>query len=139
MQYHVYMAENSTGKQRSLLGVVAKGVPLAAFRKNSSWVTGLAVEVHNFSIAAETPLSNYSHFLIYSSSSLAEFETQLRFFLFTRPLRSTTPVALLIFDAVASVSEIQFEDRVPWRSLASIAFGSPYVWAVSKEGSPKRL
>ena len=27
LQYHVYMAENSTGKERSLLGIVPKGVP----------------------------------------------------------------------------------------------------------------
>ena len=29
-------------------------------------------EVHNFSIAAETPLVNYTHFLIYTASALAE-------------------------------------------------------------------
>ncbi|CAL1129505.1 unnamed protein product [Cladocopium goreaui] len=90
-QYHIYMAENSTGKERSLLGIVPKGV-------------------HNFSIAAETPLVNYTHFLIYTASALAE---------------QTTPVALLIFDAVASVSEIVFEDR----DLDPLEIGGNVSWS----------
>lgn len=91
LQYHIYMAENSTGKERSLLGIVPKGV-------------------HNFSIAAETPLVNYTHFLIYTASALAE---------------QTTPVALLIFDAVASVSEIVFEDR----DLDPLEIGGNVSWS----------
>ncbi|CAE6912196.1 unnamed protein product [Symbiodinium natans] len=77
LQYLVYMAENSTGKERSLVGIANKGV-------------------HNMSIVPETPLLNYTHFLIYTASPLSE---------------QTTPAAHLIFDAVASVSDIGFEDR----------------------------
>jgi len=77
LEYYVYMAENSTGKERSLVGIAPRGV-------------------YNVSILAETPLLNYTHFLVYAASPLAE---------------QTTPVALEIFDAVASVSDIVFEDR----------------------------
>ncbi|CAE7268472.1 unnamed protein product, partial [Symbiodinium necroappetens] len=77
LEYYVYMAENSTGKERSLVGIAPRGV-------------------YNMSILAETPLVNYTHFLVYAASPLAE---------------QTTPVALEIFDAVASVSDIVFEDR----------------------------
>ena len=133
------MAENSTGKERSLLGIVPKGVsglkhdfwsPTKSHSglERSSSVCFLEVhessfstelfpafgmqpalisvdldstllqwilmnpnrfyryvmrsplsaaplawaEVHNFSIAAETPLVNYTHFLIYTASGLAE-------------------------------------------------------------------
>eukprot|EP00913_Durusdinium_trenchii_P017139 g16119.t1 len=95
LQYHIYMAENSTGRGRSSLGVVPKGV-------------------HNISVLAETPLLNYTHFLIYTASALAE---------------QTTPVALLIFDAVASVSDLQFEDRDldPLEIGGNISWSAPLV------------
>eukprot|EP00930_Biecheleria_cincta_P034347 TRINITY_DN23750_c0_g1_i1.p1 TRINITY_DN23750_c0_g1~~TRINITY_DN23750_c0_g1_i1.p1 ORF type:complete len:4185 (-),score=632.85 TRINITY_DN23750_c0_g1_i1:7-12414(-) len=53
-------------------------------------------DVHNVSVLPETSLLNHTRILVYTMSPLVE---------------QTTPVSHLIFDALATVSGIEFEDR----------------------------
>lgn len=54
------------------------------------------VGTNNITVPVDTPLSRFTHFLIYTKSSLVE---------------QTTPFEHLIYDAWASVSSIEFTDK----------------------------
>ena len=51
LEYYVYMAENSTGKERSLVGIAPRGVPRPVFRREVSTLCELVNERLNSQFA----------------------------------------------------------------------------------------
>ncbi|CAK9114759.1 unnamed protein product [Durusdinium trenchii] len=74
-----------------------------------SYFAQAPAEMDNISVPPETPLENFTHWLVFTRSRLVE---------------QSTPVAHEIFDAVSSVSGIQFTDK----DLDILELGGTVTW-----------
>eukprot|EP00928_Gymnodinium_smaydae_P018052 TRINITY_DN16876_c0_g4_i1.p1 TRINITY_DN16876_c0_g4~~TRINITY_DN16876_c0_g4_i1.p1 ORF type:complete len:6319 (+),score=1016.24 TRINITY_DN16876_c0_g4_i1:2009-18958(+) len=90
LKYFIYLAENAKGSGRSLLGNVTLGI-------------------HSIHLPVDTPISNYTHIVVYSMSSLVE---------------QTTPGSLDIVDVISSVSDVGMIDK----DLDAMELGGTIVW-----------
>ncbi|CAE8611043.1 unnamed protein product [Polarella glacialis] len=121
--YLIYMAQvqpedsaNSSVNQSD--NETSDGLPdIPVFLRRTLFQT-VAVGTSNITVPVNTALSNYTHFLVYSTSSFAE---------------QTTPTSMEIADMVASVSSISFTDK----DLDEAELGGDIAWL--PPGDPSRV